>query len=442
MQANTSLLQPVTGTMPFVVISVVKVLAVFSVVMVVVALLTLLERKVSAWMQDRLGPNRVGPGGIGQPLADGIKNILKEETNPAEANAVFFTLAPMLSVIPALVTFCVIPFAAPLPTPWGVVPMVVADLPVGILFLLAFSSLGVYGIVIAGWASFNKYALLGGLRAGAQMISYEIALGLSLMSVFFVTGNVTLSEMIWRQQEMNLWFGAMFSVSFLFFWISSFAETNRLPFDLPEAESELVTGYHTEYSAMKFSMFFIAEYAHVLTVSMLMAALFLGGWDIPLWQGDDMLGFDARGNWVGAMPAWWITLLTLGAFAAKTFFFILIFMLVRWTVPRFRYDQVMDLGWKVLLPASLVAVVVTSATVLGLDELGVNPAELRWGFVPVYGLALGAVNLAMLVAVIAWLDRAGILAGTGGLDERRLAARDLARKHRAKREGRVQVAGD
>src|SRR5687767_2877664 len=171
------------GGTAFVVFSAIKVLAVFTVVMVVVALLTLMERKISAWMQDRLGPNRVGPGGIAQPLADGIKNILKEETNPAEANGVFFTLAPMLSIIPALITFAVIPFAAPLPTRWGVVPMMVADLPIGILFLLAFSSLGVYGIVLAGWASNNKYALLGGLRAGAQMISYEIALGLSLMSV-------------------------------------------------------------------------------------------------------------------------------------------------------------------------------------------------------------------------------------------------------------------
>jgi NADH-quinone oxidoreductase subunit H len=442
MQANTSLLHPVTETTPFVVLSVVKVLAVFTAVMVIVALLTLMERKVSAWMQDRLGPNRVGPGGIGQPLADGIKNILKEETNPAEANAVFFTLAPMLSIIPALITFCVIPLASPLPTPWGVMPMVVADLPVGILFLMAFSSLGVYGIVIAGWASFNKYALLGGLRAGAQMISYEIALGLSLMSVFFVTGNVTLGEVVWRQQEMNLYFGVMFSVSFLFFWISSFAETNRLPFDLPEAESELVTGYHTEYSAMKFSMFFIAEYSHVLTVSMLMATLFWGGWDIPGWWRDDMQGFNAAGQWVGTTPTVWLTLLTFGAFAVKTFIFILIFMLVRWTVPRFRYDQVMDLGWKVLLPASLVALIVTSAAVLLLDSYGPAPTALVGGFIPAYGLILAAVNFVMLVAVMVWLDRAGIVSGTGGLDEKRLAARELARKHRAKMAARQPVAGD
>ena len=435
MQAATANLKEL-GDTAFLVSSAIKVLAAFTVVMVVVALLTLMERKISAWMQDRLGPNRVGPGGIAQPLADGIKNILKEETNPAEANRVFFTLAPMLSIIPALITFAVIPFAAPLPTRWGVVPMIVADLPVGVLFLLAFSSLGVYGIVIAGWASFNKYALLGGLRAGAQMISYEIALGLALMSVFFLTGNVGLPEVVWTQQSMNLWFALPLAVSFFFFWIASFAETNRLPFDLPEAESELVTGYHTEYSAMKFSMFFIAEYAHVLTVSALMATLFLGGWDIPLWQGDDMLGF-VNGQWVGARPAWWITILTFGAFVAKTFFFILIFMLVRWTVPRFRYDQVMDLGWKIMLPAALAAVVVTAATILALDAAGVEMTRLYWGFVPLYGAALAVVNLLMLAIVLWVMDRGRTLQGSGVLEERRRTAQDVARARAAAR--RVHV---
>jgi NADH-quinone oxidoreductase subunit H len=437
MQAATTGLQELTGT-GFLIASAVKVVGVFTVVMVVVAMLTLLERKVSAWMQDRLGPNRVGPGGLLQPAADGLKNILKEETNPAEANGVFFTLAPMLSIIPALVTFAVIPFASPLRVGDSVIPMIVADLPVGILFLLAFSSLGVYGIVIAGWASFNKYALLGGLRAGAQMISYEIALGLSLMSVFFVTGNVGLPEVVWTQQSMNLWFALPFAVSFFFFWISCFAETNRLPFDLPEAESELVTGYHTEYSSMKFSMFFIAEYAHVLTVSALMATLFLGGWDIPGWGGDDMLGF-VDGRWVGARPEWWKTVLTFGAFALKTFFFIMIFMLVRWTVPRFRYDQVMDLGWKIMLPAALAAVVVTAAAVLALDSAGVEMTRLYWGFVPLYGLVLTVVNLAMLAIVLWVMDRGRTLQGTGALEEKRQAARDIARRRAESR--RTPVGG-
>ena len=414
-----------------------KVLVVFVVVLVVVAMLTLLERKVSAWMQDRLGPNRVGPGGLLQPAADGLKNILKEETNPAEANRVFFTLAPMLSITPAMITFAVIPFASPLPTPWGVVPMILADLPIGILFLLAFSSLGVYGIVIAGWASFNKYALLGGLRAGAQMISYEIALGLSLMSVLFVAGNVSLTEIVWKQQQMHLWYGVALSVSFFFFWISCFAETNRLPFDLPEAESELVTGYHTEYSSMKFSMFFIAEYAHVLTVSMLMATLFLGGWDIPIWQGDNMFG-EVNGAWLGHAPAWWITVLTFIAFCLKTFFFILVFMLVRWTVPRFRYDQVMDLGWKIMLPAALAAVVVTAATVLALDSAGILMEKLYGGFVPVYGLVLAAVNALMLAAVLWVMDRGHTLEGTGSMEEKRRVAREAARARAQTR--RVPVA--
>lgn len=410
--------------------SVVKLLIVFVVVLVVVAMLTLLERKISAWMQDRLGPNRVGPGGLLQPAADGIKNILKEESNPGEAHSVFFTLAPMLSITPAMVTFAVIPFAAPLPTPWGVVPMMIADLPVGILFLLAFSSLGVYGIVMAGWASSNKYALLGGLRAGAQMISYEIALGLSLMSVFFLVGNVGLDEIVYTQQRMNLWFALPLSVSFFFFWISCFAETNRLPFDLPEAESELVTGYHTEYSAMKFSMFFIAEYAHVLTVSALMATIFLGGWDIP-GSFDDMAL--VNGVVVGADPKWWITLLTLGAFLLKTFFFIMVFMLVRWTVPRFRYDQVMDLGWKIMLPVALVVVVVTAATVLALDSAGAPFVEVlpnggRGYFTLWGGLVLTAVNGVMLFAVLWLMDKGRTLQGTGSLDEKRIAARERSRK--------------
>jgi NADH-quinone oxidoreductase subunit H len=415
----------------FLVSSLLKIITLFTVVMVTVAMLTLLERKVSAWMQDRLGPNRVGPGGLAQPLADGLKNILKEETNPSEAHGVFFTLAPMLSIIPALITFAIIPIASPLPNPFGpgVIEMMVADVPIGVLFLLAFSSLGVYGIVIAGWASSNKYALLGGLRAGAQMISYEIALGMSLLSVFFVVGDVGLPEVIWAQQRMHLWFALQLAASFFFFWIASFAETNRLPFDLPEAESELVTGYHTEYSSMKFSMFFIAEYAHVLTVSMLMATLFLGGWDIPGWAGDNMLALD-NGTVLGASPAWWKTILTLGFFAAKTFFFIMVFMLIRWTVPRFRYDQVMDLGWKLMLPATLVVLVATAGTILALDSAGIAPTRLYGGFVPVYGLVLTAVNLAMLAGVLWFMDKGRTLSGGYAIEEKRAHARVVARFHR------------
>jgi NADH-quinone oxidoreductase subunit H len=394
----------VTGT-AWLIISVIKVVTVFGVTIVVVALLTLMERKVSAFMQDRLGPNRVGPGGLLQPLADGIKNILKEETYPAHASRLFFVLAPMLAIGPALIAFAVVPFAAPLPTPWGLVDMIVADLPIGILYVLAITSLGVYGIVMAGWSSNNKYSFLGALRAGAQMVSYEVALGLSLIPVFMIAGNVTLTQIVWsQQQELGLWYAFPLGLSFMLFVISAFAETNRLPFDVAEAESELVTGYHTEYSSMKFSMFFIAEYANMVTASALMATLFLGGWDIPFWTGDDMRVI-APGVVEGAAPAWWKTVLTLMSFMVKTFFFIFLFMWVRWTVPRFRYDQIMHLGWKVMLPVALAYVTLMGAAILTLDTL-----EIPFGLG--YGLILTALNLVVTVVFLVLLDRDRVIAGT------------------------------
>jgi len=241
---------------------------------------------------------------------------------------------------------------------------------------------------------------------------------MSLLSVFFLIGNVTLPEVVWGQQRMHLWYALPLSVSFLFFWISSFAETNRLPFDMPEAESELIAGYHSEYSSMKFSMFFIAEYAHVLTVSMLMATLFLGGWDIPGWQGDNMLALP-DGTVLGHQPHWWITVLTFLAFALKTLFFVVVFMLVRWTVPRFRYDQVMDLGWKLMLPAVLVVVVVNAGAILALDQAGI-----AYGLV--YGLVLTAVN-AVLLALVLWvIDRGHLLAGSFAVQEKRAHAKVVA----------------
>lgn len=387
------------------IITVLKILVVFFGTMVIVALLTLMERKVSAFMQDRIGPNRVGPFGLLQPAADGLKNILKEETYPADASRVFFVLAPMLAIGPALITFAVVPFAAPLPTPWGLVDMIVADLPIGLLYILAITSLGIYGIVMAGWSSNNKYSFLGALRAGAQMVSYEVALGLSIIPVLMLAGNVTLTQIVWSQQEeLGLWFAFPLGLSFMMFVISAFAETNRLPFDVAEAESELVTGYHTEYSSMKFSMFFIAEYANMVTASALMATLFLGGWDIPFFSFDNMRVI-APGVVEGAEPAWWKTLLTFGAFAVKTFFFIFLFMWVRWTVPRFRYDQIMHLGWKVLLPVALAYVTLVAAAILVLDTLGVP-----FGFV--YGLILTVVNLVATVLFLVLLDRDRVIAGT------------------------------
>jgi NADH-quinone oxidoreductase subunit H len=378
----------------FIIASAIKVFVVFNLIMVGVALLTLLERRICAWMQDRLGPNRVGPQGILQPAADGLKNFLKEETSPAMADKALFTLAPIVSFVPALLTFAVIPFASPLPTRWGVVPMVVADLPVGFLYILAISSLGVYGIVLAGWSSNNKYALLGGLRASAQMISYEIALGMSTVAVLLLAGNVTLSQVI-AQQQQSLWFVLPLTIAFLIFFISAFAETNRLPFDLPEAEGELIAGYHTEYSAMKFSMFYIAEYSNMVTASALMATLFFGGWDIPLTHWDD------TGN-----PTVLKTIATLLAFGVKTSFFLFTYIWVRWTLPRFRYDQLMALGWKVLLPLALLYITVLAVAIWFLR------VQLGWAYGPLMALVLFGLNLALLVPLVWWLDRGRIVSGS------------------------------
>ena len=389
----------------FVVASVVKILVVFGVYMLGVALLTLAERKVAAWIQDRRGPNRTGPGGILQPVADGIKNFMKEETNPAEADRWLFLIAPALAFIPAMLTWAVLPLAAPLPTPWGLVDMAVAPLPVGYLFTLAISSIGVYGIVLAGWSSNNKYALLGGLRSSAQMISYEIAMGMSTIPVLLLAGNVSLSAIVAQQAHMG-WNVLSLTVAWLTFLVAAFAETNRLPFDLPEAESELVAGYHTEYSGMKFSMFFIAEYANMATVSALTATLFFGGWDIP---------FTA---WDNAGPHTVLkTVATLAAFGVKTGAFLFLFMWIRWTLPRFRYDQLMALGWSLMLPLALGYIVLVAALVLALDAVGVARG-------PGFSLALFAVNVALLAALGAWLDRGRIISPASA----RLGGGELARR--------------
>ncbi|HXI62945.1 MAG TPA: NADH-quinone oxidoreductase subunit NuoH [Gemmatimonadales bacterium] len=380
----------------FLITSIIKIIVVFTALMVGIAFLTWLERRVCAWMQDRLGPNRVGPQGLLQPAADGLKNLVKEETLPAEADKVLFMLAPAISFVPALLTFAVIPFAAPLPTPWGDVDMVVANLPVGFLYILAFGSLGVYGIVLAGWSSNNKYALLGGLRASAQMISYEIALGMSTVAVLLLAGNVTLTEVVAKQsQSLATWNIFPLSLAFFIFIVAAFAETNRLPFDLPEAESELIAGYHAEYSAMKFSMFYIAEYSNMVTASALMATLFFGGYDIPFTQWDNV-------------PPWTVvkTLATLGAFLVKTGFFLFFFIWVRWTLPRFRYDQLMALGWKVMLPFALLYVSVIATVVWVLH------ARLGWAYDSRFALALFGVNLLLAIPLFFVLDRGHIVSGS------------------------------
>jgi NADH-quinone oxidoreductase subunit H len=394
--------------------SLVKATIAFLVVLVMVAMMTLAERRVSAFIQDRLGPNRVGPFGLLQPIADGLKNFLKEETLPEQASRLYFVLAPVLAVTPAFILFAVIPFAAPLPTPWGLVEMIVAPVPIGILFILAFSSLGVYGLFLAGWSSNNKYSLLGGLRASAQMVSYEVALGMSLIPVFMLVGNVTIPEMVWAQQRgmevagmtpggLGIWFAFPLGLAFFLFVVSSFAETNRLPFDLPEAEAELVAGYHAEYSSMKFALFMMGEYAHLLTASALMATLFFGGWDIPFWRGDDMVVV-APGIVAGAEPALWKTLLTFAAFAMKTLFFAFVFIWVRWTLPRFRYDQIMDLGWKVMLPTALAYIVLMAVSILALDSFGV-PFGLG------YGLILTAINLVATFIFLFLVDNNRVIMG-------------------------------
>ena len=382
--------RPPAGFGTFLLYTIIKLLLVFTVYMVGVALLTLLERKVSAWMQDRLGPNRVGPGGLLQPAADGLKNIMKEETYPGDAYKPLFVLAPALAFFPALITWAVIPFGAPLPLPWGRMDLVLADLPVGFLYILALTSLGVYGIVLAGWSSNNKYALLGGLRSSAQMVSYEIAMGMSTIPILLLAGNVSLSAIV-IQQQSSLWNVANLTIAFFIFLVAAFAETNRLPFDLPEAESELVAGYHSEYSAMKFSFFFIAEYANMVTASALMVTLFFGGWDIPFMTRDNVAPYE-----------WWVSLLTVLVFFLKVMFFIFLFMWIRWTLPRFRYDQLMALGWKFMLPLALAYIVIVAGATLALEAAGIRPGL-------VHGLILLGINVVLCVIVFVLLDRGRLI---------------------------------
>ncbi|HET9603670.1 MAG TPA: NADH-quinone oxidoreductase subunit NuoH [Gemmatimonadales bacterium] len=416
----------------FLLLSIIKLIVVFTVVMVGVAMLTLMERKVSAWMQNRRGPNRVGWAGLLQPAADGLKNILKEETMPAQSSRGLFLLAPALSFIPALMLSAVIPFAAPLNLHFdftlgplgrfvhhGAVPMVVADLPIGFLFVLSISSMGIYGIALAGWASNSKYSLLGGLRASAQMVSYEVAMGMSLIPVLLLSGNVSFSEIIAGQH--TLWYVLPLFLSFFLFLVAGFAETNRLPFDLPEAESELIAGYHTEYSAMKFSMFFIAEYANVVTVSAMVATLFFGGWDVPFTHWDE------SGTWLAVLVSGLF-------FFVKTFFWIFFIMWIRWTLPRFRYDQLMALGWKVMIPLALGYIMLTAVAIWVLDAvLGISPQLVRMGL-------LTLMNLIIAVWVFRLLDRGAIISGSESRRFRIQAAKATANATLVGR-GNAPVAG-
>ncbi len=340
------------GIGTFILVSVIKIVIALFVLLTAVAYTTLAERKVVAHIQNRWGPSRVGPFGIWQPLADGLKFIFKEDVTPPFVNKPLYLLAPILSLTVALTAIAVIPIG-----PWisiGSVhtPLQIADVNIGLLIILGLTSIGVYGVALAGWSSNSKYSMLGSLRASAQMVSYEIALGLSLIGVLIYAGSFSLRDIVNAQSgtflgfipKWNIFTGQF--VAFFIYIMAAYAETNRIPFDLPEAETELVAGYHTEYSSMKFAMFFMAEYANMFTVACLATVLFLGGWSGPVF-GPPILQ--------ALLPVVW--------FVAKVLAFIFVYIWVRGTLPRFRYDQLMAFGWKFLLPLALANIIVTSLIV-------------------------------------------------------------------------------
>ncbi|HKN46351.1 MAG TPA: NADH-quinone oxidoreductase subunit NuoH [Candidatus Polarisedimenticolia bacterium] len=320
------------------------------VMLTTVAYMTWVERRVSAWIQDRRGPNRVGPFGLLQPLADGVKFLFKETIVPPFVYKPVYVLAPALIFVPALVTFSVVPFGPTLHAFGRDIRLQIADVDNGILIVLAFASMGVYGVALAGWSSNNKYSLMGGLRSSAQLISYELAMGVAVIGVLMATGSLRLGDVV-AHQEAYGWNVLWQLPGFLIFLVAAFAETNRLPFDLPEADSELVAGYHTEYSGMWFSMFYMAEYANMITASALIVTLYFGGYNVP---GLRLLG----------LPEPVAVATQVIAFGLKVAFFLFLYVWVRWTIPRFRYDQLMNLGWKVLLPIGLGHVLWVSFLVL------------------------------------------------------------------------------
>jgi len=317
----------------FVLIALVKVLVVFTAMLLIVAYMTLMERKVLGHMQVRYGPNRAGPYGLLQPIADGIKLFFKEDIIIPHANRLIYIFAPTVIVITALMSYAVIPFGDNITILGYKVDMVVADVNVGLLYLFAISSLGVYGVVMGGWASNNKYSLLGAIRSSAQMISYELSLGLSIIGVLMITGSLSTMKIV--EAQSPVWFIIYQPLGFIIYLISAVAECSRTPFDLTECENELVAGYQTEYSSMKFGLYYLAEYAHILVVSSLAVTLFFGGWHGPLLP-----------------PVVW--------FLIKVFIFIFFFIWIRATFPRFRYDQLMTFGWKVLFPLSLLNIMITA----------------------------------------------------------------------------------
>lgn len=323
----------------FLVLTIIKIGVVVGVLLLIIAYLIWVERKVMAHMQVRLGPMRVGWHGLLQPIADGLKLIFKEDIIPAHASKVVFVLAPVISTVPALMAIAVIPFGDTISIFGRSIDMVITDVNIGILFILAVTSVGIYGVILGGWSSNNKYSLLGALRSSAQMISYELSLGLSLIGVIMISQSLSLVDIV--NSQAKYWFVILQPLGFLIYAISAIAETNRCPFDLPEAETELVAGFHTEYSSMKFALFFMAEYANIITVSAVAVTFFFGGWRGPFLP-----------------PVVW--------FLIKMALCIFFFIWLRSTYPRFRYDQLMKFGWKILLPVALVNILITGLVMVSL----------------------------------------------------------------------------
>lgn len=338
------------GILEIIIFAAVKMLLVFTIMMLTVSYLVYFERRISAWAQNRLGPNRVGWEGVLQPFADVLKLLLKEDIVPEAANKTVHTLAPIIALFVAFTTYAVIPFG-PDVTVFGYrISLVVADVNMGILYVLALTSLGVYAITFAGWSSGSKYSLLGGIRSSAQMISYEISMGFSIAGVLLLAQSLR-PEAIVNAQSGWMWNAIVQPIGFITFLVSAFAETNRLPFDLPEAEPELVGGFHTEYSSMKFAGFFLAEYANMIVASALIVTLYLGGWHFPYLEKF-------------GLPETWFVIISILTFMIKVAALLFFFLWVRWSLPRFRYDQLMSLGWKVMFPLSLLNLVWVAALIM------------------------------------------------------------------------------